>query len=45
MLGIFASLDDINAKKGPPKNFFSDNNIKKEKSNEQKTKEKIMLED
>ena len=27
MLGIFASLDDINAKKGPPDNFFAENNI------------------
>jgi len=24
MIGIFASLDDINAKKGPPVNFFGD---------------------
>lgn len=28
MLGIFASLEDINAKKGPPKDFFAENNIK-----------------
>lgn len=27
MLGIFASLDDINAKKSPPKDFFKENNI------------------
>jgi len=27
MLGIFASLEDITAKKGPPKDFFGDNNI------------------
>jgi hypothetical protein len=29
MLGIFTSLEDINAKKGPPKDFFAENNIKK----------------
>ncbi len=32
MLGIFASLEDISAKKGPPKDFFAENNIVNEKS-------------